>query len=184
MARFNTEAIVLKKINYKDADRIYTLLSKDRGKISATAKGVRKISSRRSGSLDTLNYITVNLAEDIRGYKTVQEVKLLESFKNIKKDLKKSLAGYYMIELVNKSVEEDADAHKVFDLLKTMLGKLNEDGANITFFVNKFEVLLMKNLGYEISLDKLRSFGRTQLDESIKKHVRDVLDTDFRSLRI
>ncbi|EKD99524.1 MAG: hypothetical protein ACD_22C00237G0004 [uncultured bacterium] len=184
MARFNTEAIVLKKINYQDADRIYTLLSKDRGKISAVAKGVRKISSRRSGNLDTLNYITVSLSEDARGYKTIQEVKLTESYKHIKADLKKSLAGYYMIELVNKSVEEDADAHKVFDLLRDMLGKLNEDGANISFFVNKFEVLLMKNLGYEISLEKLRSFGRAELNAKIKKHVRESLDTDFKSLSI
>ena len=61
MKKYNTKAIVLKSVKYKDADKIFTLFTKEYGKISAIGRGVRKINSRRSGNLDTLNYVSVGI---------------------------------------------------------------------------------------------------------------------------
>ncbi len=180
----NFEAIVLKKINYKDTDRIYTLLSKERGKISVLAKGVRRINSKRSGSLDTMNQVVVGIAENSAGFMTLTEVKSINSFKNVKEDLDRSLAGYYMLELVNESVEEESEGYEVFELLKTMLEKLNDPEMKIGFVIGKFEFMLMRILGYELSLEKLRSFGKEHMNERLKAYVKEVLDTDFKSLEI
>ena len=58
----NFDALVIKSINFKDSDKIYTLLVKGLGKVSAKAKGVRKINSKRLSTLDTLNFIKVRLS--------------------------------------------------------------------------------------------------------------------------
>jgi DNA repair protein RecO (recombination protein O) len=182
--RYNIDAIVLKKINYGDSDRIYTLLTRDRGKISVLAKGVRKISSRRSGNLDTLNRVVVSISENHAGFKILTEAKTLNSFKELKRSLEKSLSAYYMAELINKSVEENMESSGIFDLLNKALEKTEEETGNITLVVNKFEIRLMKALGYEITLEKLRSFGREDLDRKLKEYVKDSLGEDFKSLRI
>jgi DNA repair protein RecO (recombination protein O) len=184
VARYNVEAVVLKGINYSDSDKIYTLLSKDYGKIPVLAKGVRKISSRRGGNLDTLNRIIANVSESGSGFRTLLEVELLHSHKHIKKDLERSLAAYYMVELVNKTVEESSENEDVYTLLCGMLEKLDDESSDIRFVVNKFEVLFMKILGYELTLDQLKSFKKNELDQRIKMYVREVLGEDFKSLNI
>ena len=184
MAKYNTEAIVLKKINYGDSDRIYTLITRDRGKISVTAKGVRKISSRRAGNLDTLNRVTISISETPAGHKILTEAKTLNSFKYLKKSLEKSLAGYYMAELINKSVEENMESDEIFSLLNRSLERLDREEGQIMLTTNRFEVLLMKSLGYEITLEKLRSFGRGNIDKKLKEYVRENLGEDFKSLKI
>lgn len=180
----NSEAIVLKKINLGDSDRIYTILTRNFGKISAIAKGVRKITSRRSGSLDSINYIKVFYSEGISGYKTLHEVEVINSFKNVKKSLERSQIAYYFAELINKSIEEDSEKSEVFGLLKEYLEKLDGESPDLVFLVNKFEYLLMKMLGYEISLEKLKSFGKDDLERRLKNYVRDVLGEDFKSLKL
>jgi DNA repair protein RecO (recombination protein O) len=178
------EAIVLKKINFGDADRIYTLLTKESGKVSAMAKGVRKITSRRSGNLDTLNNISVLLSESTSGFKTIIEVKTLNSFRSLKSFLDRSLVGYYFAELVDKSVDENSESFEIFNLLREYLEKLDDGELKIGFVTNKFEFLLMKTLGYEMSLDKLRSFGRVELNSRLKAYVKEALGEDFKSLKI
>ena len=112
----SSEAIVLKKINLGDSDRIYTLLTREYGKVTAAAKGVRKISSRRSGNLDSLNHIKVTFSESLSGFKSINEVETVNSFKNLKNSLDKIHVGYYFAELVNKSVEEDLEKSDVFEI--------------------------------------------------------------------
>ena len=46
------EAIVLKRIEYGEADRILTVLTKNHGKISVIAKGVRKPKSKLAGGIE------------------------------------------------------------------------------------------------------------------------------------
>ena len=184
MARYNVEAIVLKKVNFGETDRIYTLFTKEKGKIRAVAKGVRKISSRRGGNLDTLNLATINLTESNGGFNSIVEVKTLNSHKNIKKTLEKSLAGFYIAEVINKSVEEDSENRELFELLKVSLSVLDIGDKKPGFVVNKFEFLLMKILGYEMSLEKLKSINKNELDNRLKIYVKEALEEDFKSLEI
>ncbi len=60
---FKTEAIILKRINTGETDRIVTLLSKDRGKLVCVAKGVRKLKSSNRAILEPGNLAQVFLVE-------------------------------------------------------------------------------------------------------------------------
>lgn len=178
MKKLKTQAVVLKNIKYKDSDKIFTLLSKDFGKISAIARGVRKISSRRAGNLDTLNLVSISLHEGNGGMKNIEEVRTLESFKNLKKDLKKSVKAFYLVELIHRAIEENEEVSKIFDLLVGSLKALQKDGYYGELIVSYFEMNLMKLLGFQLTLDKCRKCGQA-LDGSWKRYSFNVENGSF-----
>jgi len=54
MKSYKTEGIIIKRKNFGEADRILTIFTKNKGKISIVAKGVRKINSRRAPHIELL----------------------------------------------------------------------------------------------------------------------------------
>ncbi|MBI4091250.1 DNA repair protein RecO, partial [candidate division WWE3 bacterium] len=81
-----SEGIVLKVRNHKEADKIVTLYTKKEGKMDFLAKGVRRINSRRSGSLDIINKIKFEYVSG-QFLPVITEVEFLESFRALKKNL-------------------------------------------------------------------------------------------------
>lgn len=161
MARYKVEAVVLKFTNYKDSDKIFTLFSRERGRITTTAKGVRKISSRRGGNLDTLNHVSVGISEGESGrYKLITEVETLNSFKNLKASLDNSVKGFYITELIYRLLDDEEQNEAVFDLLISNLEKLDTHLNNEVSRVNSFEIALLELLGYGLYLDRCAITGR------------------------
>lgn len=85
---FKTEAIILKRVNIGETDRLVTLLSKDRGKIACVAKGVRKLKSSNRAVLEPGNLAQVFLIE-------TKSMPLLTQSKLLKEatSLRQTLAG-------------------------------------------------------------------------------------------
>jgi DNA repair protein RecO (recombination protein O) len=178
MKKYITQAIVLKNIKYKDSDKIFTLLTKDHGKITAIARGVRKIASKRAGNLDTLNLVSVSIRENAGGFRDIEEVKTIESFKNLKADLKKSTEAYYIVELIHRSIEENEEVREIFDLVVKSLKSLEKSEYSGELVVSFFELNLLKILGYQITLDKCRKCGKI-LDENWKRYSFNVENGSF-----
>jgi len=55
--------VVLRHANWGEADRILTLYTRERGKVRAIAKGVRRIKSRKAGHLEPFTQVTLQLAK-------------------------------------------------------------------------------------------------------------------------
>lgn len=169
MKKYITDAIVLRNINYRDSNKIYTMLSRDFGKITALARGVRKISSRRAGNLDTLNVISVSISEDSKGFKSINEAKTMHSFKNIKNFLPLVTCALQMIELANIFIDSDQHIEGVYELIQKSLLKL--DSLEETYFMYipltfaEFELSFMALVGYELTLDKCSICSRV-LDDT------------------
>jgi DNA repair protein RecO (recombination protein O) len=60
---FKTEAVVLRSIRYGEADRVLHLYTRDRGRVGAVAKGVRRVRSRLGGRLEPLSRVRLVLHE-------------------------------------------------------------------------------------------------------------------------
>jgi len=58
-----TEALLLRAVDYRDSDRIVTLLSRDHGPISALARGARNSRKRFGGALEPCALLQVELGE-------------------------------------------------------------------------------------------------------------------------
>lgn len=149
----NVDALILKSINFKDSDKIFTILSKELGKVSAKAKGIRKIGSKRLSSLDTLNYVRIGLVGE-GDIKTITEAMLIHTFSNIKKDFDKLNSAYYFIEILNKTIQESEEDSEIFDLTLKCLKRLDEVKYLDSRIENFFELKLLEYLGYSLELSR------------------------------
>jgi DNA repair protein RecO (recombination protein O) len=179
----NIDAFVLKSRNFKDADKMYALLTRESGKVMAMGRGVRKITSKRAGSLDTLNNVVVSYAESSAGFKNITEVKVLNSYKNIKKDLELTKKAFYLAELVNKTIQEGVDSSEIYVLFGKALDRL-EVGEDIDLVVSKFELTLLKKLGYGTDVKRFRGMKLKDFKSSVNGHVSETLEERFKSLEI
>src|SRR5581483_6325643 len=62
MATFNDQAIVLRRVDYGETDRILTVMTKDHGKVGVIARGVRKPRSRLAAHTDLFTRMNAQFA--------------------------------------------------------------------------------------------------------------------------
>src|SRR3979411_144040 len=63
LATYRDQAVVLRKLDYGEADRIFTFLTRTHGKVGAIAKGVRRPESKLGPSLELYSHRDVLVAK-------------------------------------------------------------------------------------------------------------------------
>ncbi len=122
---YRTEGIVLKSIEYGDADKIVTIYTKNYGKIQAIAKGVLKTKSKFGSSLEILTY-AIFLIYKGKNIDIISQTEILESFFTTSKEIIKFAFASNCVEVVNKISEEGEVNISIFFLLKEVLHYLKE----------------------------------------------------------
>ncbi len=97
---YNTEAVVLRTRPLGEADRLLTLFAPTLGKITATARGVRKPTSKIGGHLDPLTRSSLTLARG-RNLDTITAADTLQAFLPVKSNLERLSRALYLAELVD-----------------------------------------------------------------------------------
>lgn len=106
---FTTRGIVLRETDYKDYDKILTVLTCDRGKLSLRARGVKQKSSRLKSGCQLLAFSEFTVFENC-GFFTINEAVPKEMFLSLRDDLEKmSLASYIAQVTETMAQENDAD---------------------------------------------------------------------------
>src|SRR5690242_19276754 len=95
--QFRTPAIVLRRTNYGEADRVISLLTPDRGKLSAIAKGVRKQKSKLAGGLELLAVCDVTLLEGRGDMLLVTSARLDQFYGDILQEYERMELAYAFI---------------------------------------------------------------------------------------
>ncbi len=122
---YAVHAIVFSRKKLGEADLLLTIFSKEKGKLAVIAKGVRKVTSRKRGTLDTFSLVKLQLAKT-KSLDIVTESELIDSFHSWKKNLKKVALAYYLVEIVDKLTREGEPHYEVFDYLCFALESLGE----------------------------------------------------------
>jgi len=164
-----TEAIVLRKRNLLNKDRLITFLSKEKGKINVFAKGIRKITSRRQPHIQTGNLITVLLSEK-NGRYYLQETTLISGFSKIKDSEIKHDPLYTMLFVLERILPENQQEDRVYELTKQFLIELSESEEFTTIRLTYYLNLLMQILGY-IHTGKPLSDLRQEIEEIIHEKI-------------
>lgn len=127
MPTYRDEAVVLRTHKLGEADRIITLLSRRHGKVRATARGVRRTSSKFGARLEPFSHVDVQLATG-RSLDIVAQAESLHAFGDrLANDFPRYTAGQVMLETVDRLVvEERQPAVQQFLLLVGALRVLNE----------------------------------------------------------
>ncbi len=120
---YRTEAIVLKRREQGEADRILTVFTPELGKLALLAKGVRKTRSRKAGHVELFTDATFLIARG-RTWDLVTQAETIESFRGLREDLLRTSTAYYLAELLDGFTEEKDVHPALFRLLKQTLGWL------------------------------------------------------------
>jgi DNA repair protein RecO (recombination protein O) len=149
--QLRTKAIILKRTNYGEADRILQILTPE-GKFSAIAKSVRKEKSKLAGGIELLAISDVVINEGKGELGVITSARLDVFYKEILKD-------YERLQFANQSIKTiSAAAENVreevwFELLKEILVNLNNLNIPIEIIQSWFYLRYAALEGHELSLD-------------------------------
>lgn len=143
---YRTEAIVIRRVNLGETDRILTLLTKDRGKLSVIAKGARRIKSSMQGAAELCSYSSFQLALGTN-LDVVTQVELKNAFLGLRGSLDRVSRALYALELCSEFLEEKQPQQNLFLLLLSALYVL-ESATPLDWIIGGFEVQAMAVLGY------------------------------------
>lgn len=141
MQYLRDRAFVLRRINFGDSDRYITLFSQNHGKVEIVAKGIRKITSRRAGSCEPLNLIEFQSVRTSKNF-ILTEVKLVDSFDGLKKELAQIKKVFMMCELIDAVMPLGVAHADVFDLIERAALRIGDNDKNISYFQAKLLSLL------------------------------------------
>lgn len=152
MHYFRTEAIILRRTNYGEADRILSVLTPERGKISVIAKGVRRPKSKMAGGLELFSICDLTTVEGKGGLAIVTGAQIKQYFGEILHDYDRTQLAYDVIKQVNKATESVTSA-EFYNLLKSSLISLGDLKINQNLIEVWFRVNLDSLLGEGLNLE-------------------------------
>jgi len=158
MRSSSIRAIVLRRHDLAERDRILTVFAKETGKISAVAKGARRPGSKLSGSTEPGTYSKM-LVSAGRNLDVIGQVEIVESFPGIRREIGAVAHMVYLLELTNQFTEERVPNPDLFDTLLSALYVL-EGGTDPEITARYFELHLLSNLGYSPRFDSCLRCGR------------------------
>ncbi|MBI2858864.1 MAG: DNA repair protein RecO [Chloroflexi bacterium] len=147
---YNTEAVVLRRIESGEADRIITLFTPEHGKVKAIARGVRKPKSKLAGTVEMFTHCSLQISRG-HGLDVIGQGEAIHPFLPLKTDLNRSSCAFYLVDLVNRFTEERQENAQLFGLLVSKLVELC-DAAATEIVIRHFEVDLLQLMGYRPNL--------------------------------
>lgn len=147
MNQIVTRGIVLRRIDYQEADRILTVLTPDQGKMSVIAKGARRAKSKLAGGIELFSISDITYIKGKKDIGTLTSSRLREHFGHITSDLDRTMLGYEMLKRVDKLLESDAE-EDFFTVLAYGLRALNDAQLLTTVAELWFNLQLMQMTGH------------------------------------
>lgn len=146
-----TRAIVLRRTNYGEADRILQLLTPE-GRRSVMAKGVRKEKSKLAGGIELFAISDVVLGEGRGQLGILTSARLVHFYNHIIQDYDRLQFGYLAISLVAKA-SETVDEPEWFDMLSEILMALDNRTIALELTQTWFYLQYATLLGHQLNLN-------------------------------
>ena len=118
------QGIVLRVTDYNDRDALLTLLTRNHGKLTVKARGLRRKNSPLIAPCQLLAYGEFTLFE-YRGQYTINEAHSLELFTPLRRDLTKLSLGTYFAQAAEVLSQEDFPSPELLSLVLNCLFALS-----------------------------------------------------------
>jgi DNA repair protein RecO len=142
-----TDAIVLTRIDYGEADRIITLLTPDHGKLRLIAKGVRRIKSKLAGGIELFSVTDITFIKGRSDIGTLVSSRLRVHYGHIVQDINRTMLGYDLIKQLNKATEDEPEPD-YFHLLQEAFVALDDAGIRLDLIGLWFSAQLLRLSGH------------------------------------
>ncbi len=172
MKQLTARAIVLRRTNYQEADRILSVITDSMGKISIIAKGVRRQKSKLAGGIELFAVNDLSFIKGKSDLHTLTSSRIYSHFNNISSDLNSTMKAYEFLKIIDKTVEDQVDANDYFEILTEGLAALNINSmpleiASIWFYLHALQISgLSPELEQDSNGDKLKQTGLYIFDPS------------------
>jgi DNA repair protein RecO (recombination protein O) len=155
-----TDALLLRAVDYSEADRIVTLLTADFGKASFIARGARRSKKRFSGTLQPFQLLRVELSHGRGELGTLARAQIVRPFPRVLGDLARMGAGFAALELVRELLPEREADPAPLGLTLELLDRLDQVAAPSARLLVCFEARLLSLCGFAPQLQQCGLCGR------------------------
>lgn len=164
MNQITTQAVVLARVDYQEADRILTLMTKDHGKISVLAKGVRRIKSRLAGGIELFSISEITYIESKKELHTLISARLETYYEKIVTNLDRTQFGYQVLKTVHKLTDTNAE-DEYYTMLTLIFEQLNDFTVPLELIDGWFAMQLLELLGQAPNLQSDTNGERLKADQ-------------------
>jgi len=165
--REKLRALVLSRRNVGEADRLVTMLTRERGLLRVLAKGVRKIPSRRGGHMESLTQVMV-LVSGGSGRYFLQAVETENYFKSLHDDHEALARMQRLSKALIHIFEEEVAYTSLYDALLQACRVLPEVSyAKRSLMETAIALLALREGGIIPLLGKCRRCGRRRPEETV-----------------
>ncbi len=164
-----TKAIVLRRTNFGEADRIVQLLTPD-GRRGVMARGVRKEKSKLAGGIELFAISDVVIGEGKGDLGVLTSAKLVQFYRHILEDYDRLQFGYLAIKLVSRA-SDTVDEPEWFDLLSEILMGLDVLTIPLPMIESWFYIRYASLLGHELNLELDINGDKLQADATYRYDV-------------
>lgn len=160
MPAVSTSALVIRRADYSEYDRMVTLFSPELGRIDAIARGCRKPKSPLLNACEP--FVSGEFQLYQRGERfAVEQCQISESFYELRTDYERLQHGVYWLKLLDASLMPDVPMGDLFLITLRALAHLNYSDLPPALLTMAFEMHLMAQLGYAPRVDVCLRCGRS-----------------------
>jgi DNA repair protein RecO (recombination protein O) len=168
VAAEKARALVLRTTDWSETSRIATLWTREFGKVRALAKGGRRLKSNFESALDLLTVCDIVFLRKSSGsLDLLTEAMVVRRFPRLRTDLPALYAAYYVAELLADWTEEYDPHPGLFDQALETLAALGTSEVPTGLRLARFEVTLLKQLGYGPALEACAVCGAVLSDSGL-----------------
>ncbi|WP_225414589.1 DNA repair protein RecO [Stigmatella hybrida] len=146
MERFVDEALVLSTVDYGEADRLVTFLTRQHGKLTAFAAGARKSKRRFAGALEPYMNLRVQLVETRGSTVRLDSADILAGYYTARQELPLIARALYAVEMCRELTRDHEPHPELFALLEQYLARLDAKEAGPTSLL-AFELSALAHAG-------------------------------------
>jgi len=150
---FRTDAIILKRRDFGEADRLLTLLTAEHGKRDVIAKGARKPASRKTGHVELYTRADALISRG-RELDILSQIEMVKPYLVLREDLERGAYAGYAVELLDRfTFEGEEHLSSLFTLLDETLEHLcNETDPRLV--TRHYEMHLLDAVGFRPELNE------------------------------
>ena len=159
-------ALVLRKAEWRDYDRMITLLTKEKGKVEAVVRGCRRPKSELINAAEPFVCGQYQLYFSHERY-TVTQCRVTDGFYPLREDMQRLTVGAKWLKYLEKSAVQDVPAPELFDLALSALSYLSYSPIDAELLDCMFLMKLCFVSGFAPSADKCTLCGRSAQEEAL-----------------
>ena len=148
---FRTDAIILRRQDFGEADRLLTVFTPNHGKLKAIAKGSRKPAGRTTGHVELYTRVKMMIAHG-RELHVVSQAELTEPYLALRENLERGAYANYVVELLDHFSEAEEVNMSLYRLLDATLAHLCDPQVDLRLLTRYYELKALELVGFQPAL--------------------------------